>query len=76
MPVDEIAPSPFQYREYFDEQTLEELAANIEQDGLIEPIVVRWHQGRYELIAGERRLRALRDYSEQTLILKHVFMGC
>ena len=35
LPVDEIAPSPFQYREYFDEQTLKELAANIEQDELI-----------------------------------------
>ena len=75
LPVHEIAPSPFQYREYFDKQTLKELAANIERDGLIEPIVVRWHQGGYELIAGERRLRAVRDYSEQKLILARIIQA-
>ena len=70
--VHEIVPSPFQYREYFDDRTLKELAANIELDGLVEPIVVRRQHGSYELIAGERRLRAVRDFSDQESILARI----
>jgi hypothetical protein len=58
-----IDPSPYQRRRYFDENKLKELASSIQQEGLIEPIVVRSIGKRYELIAGERRLVAIRDYA-------------
>ena len=73
---------PFRYREYFDEEKLKELAVNIERDGLVEPIMVRSsgvlrggapeQSGGYELIAGERRLRAVRDYTNQGFILARI----
>ena len=59
-----IDPSPYQLRKYFDEDKLKELAASILREGLIEPIVVRPKKDRYELIAGERRFRAVRDFTE------------
>jgi len=62
--LQDIDSSPYQRRRYFDEDKLKELAASIQRDGLIEPIVVRPIRKRYELIAGERRLRAIRDYTE------------
>ncbi|MCL6631774.1 MAG: nucleoid occlusion protein [Alicyclobacillus herbarius] len=58
--VDEIVSNPFQPRTVFDEDSISELARTIQTHGLIQPIVVRRHKGRYELIAGERRLRAAR----------------
>ncbi len=62
--VKKIDPSPYQIRKHFDENKLKELAATIRREGLIGPIMVRLNGGRYELIAGERRLRAARDYTE------------
>lgn len=55
-----IDPSPYQHRQAWNQAKLTELAKSIKRDGLIEPIVVRCLNGtgRYELIAGERRLRA------------------
>ena len=54
-----IDPNPFQPRSDFDEDSLDELAASIQQLGIIQPITVRAVRlGRYEIIAGERRLRA------------------
>lgn len=58
LPVDQIRPARRQPRNEFDEQRLTELADSIAESGLIQPLVVREHQGHYELIAGERRLRA------------------
>lgn len=59
--VDSIDGNPFQPRTNFDEQALEELAASIKKLGLVQPITVReTGGGRYQLIAGERRLRAAR----------------
>ena len=58
LPIDLIDRSPYQPRQNFDEQALAELADSIRSQGLIQPIVVRKLQGRYELIAGERRWRA------------------
>lgn len=56
-----IQPNPYQPREHFDETALDELAASIRQLGIIQPITVRvLDDGRYELISGERRLRAAR----------------
>lgn len=57
--VDEIQASPFQPRRRFDEQQIEELAESIRERGLIQPLVVRKVDGKFELIAGERRLRAI-----------------
>jgi ParB family chromosome partitioning protein len=54
-----IEPSPFQPREVFDEPGLDELTASIREKGLLQPLIVRrTGEGRYQLIAGERRLRA------------------
>jgi ParB family chromosome partitioning protein len=58
VPVDEIQPNPDQPRKHFDEEKLAELAASIKLHGLLQPIVVRRVEGRFELVAGERRLRA------------------
>lgn len=58
-PVEEILPSPEQPRKLFDKEGLEELAASIREQGVIQPLIVRpMEAGKYELIAGERRLRA------------------
>ena len=61
--IDKIDPSPFQVRKYFDQDKLKELGESIQREGLIEPIVVRRKGSRYEIIAGERRFRAVRDYT-------------
>jgi ParB family transcriptional regulator, chromosome partitioning protein len=56
---DHIRANPFQPRKEFDQERLEELAESIQQHGLIQPITVRYlGDKRYELISGERRLRA------------------
>ena len=60
-----IDPSPFQVRKYSDEDKAKELAVSIKREGLIEPIVVRCKDdGRYEIIAGHRRVQAVRDYTD------------
>lgn len=57
--IDRIAINPFQPRTDFDQQALEELAESIRLQGLIQPITVRQdNSGHYQLISGERRLRA------------------
>jgi ParB family chromosome partitioning protein len=59
LPVSAIKPNPFQPRRDFDETALGELASSIEASGLLQPVVVRASHGGYELIAGERRWRAV-----------------
>jgi ParB family chromosome partitioning protein len=54
----EVVPNPEQPRRHFDEEALDALADSIRRHGLLQPLVVRRVAGRYELIAGERRLRA------------------
>ena len=57
--IDRIQPGKYQPRKHFDDEQLDELAASIKAQGLIQPIVVRGiGSGRFELIAGERRWRA------------------
>lgn len=57
--IADITPHPDQPRRIFDEEALEELAASIAQRGVIQPIIVRpMDNGRYQLVAGERRWRA------------------
>jgi ParB family chromosome partitioning protein len=59
--IDSVDANPFQPRTTFDEQSLEELASSIKKLGVIQPLTVReTGNGRYQLIAGERRLRAAR----------------
>jgi len=59
--LDSIDGNPFQPRSHFDEQALEELASSIKKLGIVQPLTVReTGNGRYQLIAGERRLRAAR----------------
>ncbi|GAF99255.1 unnamed protein product, partial [marine sediment metagenome] len=68
-------PSPYQHRRHFDEDKLRELAASIQSEGLIEPIIVRPKSDRYELIAGERRFRAVRDFSEMETIQAQIVIA-
>ncbi len=65
--VKDIKASPFQPRRHFDAQQIEELAASIRERGLIQPLVVRKVNGTYELIAGERRLRAVTSLGRTTV---------
>src|SRR5438045_9625458 len=56
--IHEIVPNPEQPRRHFDDEALGQLADSIRRHGLLQPLVVRRVAGHYELIAGERRLRA------------------
>jgi len=59
VPVEAIEANPYQPRTDFDEQALEELAQSIRTHGIIQPLTLRrLHEGKYQLIAGERRWRA------------------
>lgn len=53
-----IQPSPDQPRRVFDESAMEELTSSIQENGILQPLTVRFKNGEYFLIAGERRLRA------------------
>lgn len=61
LPIDKISANKFQPRTVFDEEKIEELARTIHMHGVIQPIVVRMtdEEGTYEIIAGERRFRAM-----------------
>jgi len=56
--TESVKPNPFQPREHFDEEELQDLMQSIKEKGVIQPIIVRRIGDNYELIAGERRLRA------------------
>lgn len=58
IPIDLIKPNPFQPRQYFDENTLNELAQSIKNHGLNQPVLVRKINNYFELIVGERRFEA------------------
>jgi ParB family chromosome partitioning protein len=59
LPLNHVMPNPYQPRTQVDEAALVELTSSIEASGLLQPVVVRPRNGKYELIAGERRLRAV-----------------
>lgn len=61
LPVGSIRPNPFQPRREFDPAALTELAASIEASGLLQPVIVRSSGSGYELVAGERRWRAVQQ---------------
>jgi len=56
--LDRIWPNPSQPRQRFDPERLEELAASLKSEGVLQPVVVRPSEGGFELVAGERRWRA------------------
>jgi len=56
--IDRILPNPSQPRLNFDETRLEELAASIRENGILQPVLVRPHENGYQIVAGERRLSA------------------
>ncbi len=58
VPLDQIVPSPLQPRTQFGETPLDDLVESIRQHGIIQPLIVRLVDGKFELIAGERRWRA------------------
>ena len=58
--AEDIAPNPVQPRRCFDEESLRELSESIRSYGVLQPLTVRLRGGKYELVAGERRLRAAR----------------
>lgn len=67
IPINEIDASPFQPRTIFDDDRIEELCQTIRTHGVIQPIVVRMRNGRYEIIAGERRWRAVTKLGYDTI---------
>lgn len=67
LPLDSIGPNPYQARTVWNEEDLVELTESIRANGIIQPIIVRPFQGRYQLIAGERRFRAAQMASLQAI---------
>lgn len=58
LPIDSVHPNPVQPRVVFQIDRLEELAASIRANGIIQPLIVRRHAGQFQMVAGERRWRA------------------
>lgn len=67
IPIKEISPNPLQPRQHFNEQSLEELTESIKTYGLLEPIVVTRVDDEWQLVAGERRLRAFSKLQRITI---------
>jgi ParB family chromosome partitioning protein len=69
----DIVPSPLQPRKEFERGALQELVDSIRQHGIIQPLIVRQVEGRYELIAGERRWRAAQEagLTQAPVIVRH-----
>ncbi|KAB7665300.1 nucleoid occlusion protein [Bacillus sp. B1-b2] len=75
IPINQIVPNRFQPRTVFDNEKIEELARTIHTHGIIQPIVVReFEQSKYEIIAGERRWRAMKflGWDEAPAIIKNM----
>ncbi|WP_210367617.1 nucleoid occlusion protein [Bacillus sp. REN3] len=75
IPIDQIIPNRYQPRTIFDDEKIEELARTIHIHGVIQPIVVReFEQDKYEIIAGERRWRAMKklEWEEVPAIIKNL----
>ena len=72
--VNKLVVNPFQPRKIFNEEALQELAESIKEHGIIQPIVVRKKEKKYEIIAGERRFRAakLAGLNEVPAIVKEM----
>jgi ParB family chromosome partitioning protein len=74
LPINTVVPNPYQPRTQVDEAALAELTASIDASGLLQPVVVRPRNGKYELIAGERRWRAAQrlNWTKIPAIVKEV----
>lgn len=72
--LSEIVPNPNQPRTHFNETELNELSESIREHGVLQPLLVRKHGAKYEIIAGERRYQAskLADLTEVPVIIKEV----
>jgi ParB family chromosome partitioning protein len=75
IPIDSIAPNPLQPRRTFQDESLEELAASIREHGIVQPLLVSGDDGEYQLIVGERRLRAakLAGLDSVPVMVKEIF---
>jgi len=67
IPVNEVVPSPYQPRTVFDDERIDELCQTIKTHGVIQPIVVRVRNQKFEIIAGERRWRAVKKLGLATI---------
>ena len=65
--IAEIEPNPFQPRVYFDPAQLEELANSIREYGVLQPVIVRLVDDKYQLVSGERRFRASKLAGKETI---------
>ncbi|MBI1832243.1 MAG: ParB/RepB/Spo0J family partition protein [Planctomycetes bacterium] len=72
VPLDLIVPSPHQPRKTFDDEELASLCASVKSHGILQPIVVRHAGDKYQLVAGERRLRAAHDAGLETIPIRIV----
>lgn len=61
LPLAEIRPNRYQPRRTFSDDSIQQLAQTLQEEGLLQPIIVRQNQGGYEIIAGERRFRAAKS---------------
>ncbi|MFO8001041.1 MAG: ParB/RepB/Spo0J family partition protein [Marinilabilia sp.] len=67
IPIDRIEGNPWQPRSHFDEEKLNELAASIREIGIVQPLTLRKAADKFQLIAGERRLRAAKIAGLETI---------
>lgn len=67
IPLSELRPNPYQPRQIFNEEALEELALSIKEHGVFQPIIVKKSIKGYEIIAGERRYRASKMAGKETI---------
>ena len=65
--LDELRPNPYQPRKVFDNEALEELSSSIKEHGVFQPIIVKKSIKGYEIIAGERRVRASKLAGKETI---------
>ena len=74
LPIEAIRPNPMQPRVVFQPERLEELAASIRANGIIQPLIVRRHETQFQLVAGERRWRAakLAGLSEVPVVIQEI----
>ncbi len=75
LPVKDIVPNPHQPRRDIDPRLVKELARSIHSEGLLQPVVVRAKGKRYELIAGERRLRAFKHLERKKIPARIIEAG-
>ena len=65
--LDELRPNPYQPRKVFDQEALEELSSSIREHGVFQPIIIKKSIKGYEIIAGERRVRASKLAGKETI---------